>query len=120
MKLGAFDFVKKPFELEELLVTEENARRAAVLERRVAYHHGRERDKLVVERVGLENQLQSLLCLHGICDFRPRLKKAAEKLEAEPAERKPPERPRERKGIGGPCGNCFAHPPAGRNARRQT
>jgi transposase len=43
---------------------------------------GRERDKLVRERVGLENQIQSQLCLHGICDFRPRLKKAAEKLEA--------------------------------------
>jgi transposase len=52
-------------------IAEEDARRP-----------GRERDKLVVERVGLENQIQSLLCLHGICDFRPRLKKAAEKLEA--------------------------------------
>src|ERR1700678_3644862 len=51
-------------------VEEEDARRP-----------GRERDKLVRERVGLEKQIQSLLCLHGIGDFRPRLKKAAEKLE---------------------------------------
>src|SRR6202166_1922230 len=51
-------------------VEEEDARRP-----------GRERDKLVRERVGLENQIQSLLCLQGIGDFRPRLKKAAEKLE---------------------------------------
>ncbi len=41
---------------------------------------GRERDKLVRERVGIENQVQSLLCLHGIYGFRPRLKKAGEKL----------------------------------------
>src|SRR5271155_4259222 len=42
---------------------------------------GRERDKLTRERVSLENQIESLLCLRGICGFRPRLKKAKEKLE---------------------------------------
>jgi transposase len=42
---------------------------------------GRERDKLVRERVGIENQIQGLLCLQGIYDFRPRLRKASEKLE---------------------------------------
>src|SRR5271154_7616648 len=52
-------------------VEEEDARRP-----------GRERDKLGRERVGLENQIQSLLGLHSIGDFRPRLTKAAEKLEA--------------------------------------
>jgi DNA-binding NtrC family response regulator len=46
MKLGAFDFVKKPFELEELLATAQNALRASALERRVAYHAVRERGKL--------------------------------------------------------------------------
>jgi transposase len=51
-------------------VEEEDARRP-----------GRERDKLVRERVGIENQIQSLLCLQGIYNFRPRLKKAGEKLE---------------------------------------
>jgi two-component system response regulator AtoC len=45
MKLGAFDFVKKPFELDELLATAQNALRAAALERRVAYHAGRDRNK---------------------------------------------------------------------------
>jgi DNA-binding NtrC family response regulator len=46
MKLGAFDFVKKPFELDELLTTAANALRASALERRVAYHDGRERGKI--------------------------------------------------------------------------
>jgi transposase len=55
--------------------------RVPTVEEEDARRPGRERDKLVRERVGLENQVQSLLCLHGICDFRPRLKKAAEKLE---------------------------------------
>jgi DNA-binding NtrC family response regulator len=45
MKLGAYDFVKKPFELDELLATAQNALRAAQLERRVAYHSGRERNR---------------------------------------------------------------------------
>jgi two-component system, NtrC family, response regulator AtoC len=43
MKLGAFDFVKKPFELDELLATAHNALNAGALERRVAYHDERER-----------------------------------------------------------------------------
>src|SRR5271170_5235694 len=47
---------------------------------------GRERHKLTGERVSIENQIQSLLWLHGIYGFRPRLKKAKakakEKLEA--------------------------------------
>jgi transposase len=55
--------------------------RVPSLEEEDARRPGRERDKLVCERVGLENQIRSLLCLHGI-NFRPRLKKAAEKLEA--------------------------------------
>jgi DNA-binding NtrC family response regulator len=45
MKLGAFDFVKKPFELDELLATLDHALRAASLERRVAYHERRERSR---------------------------------------------------------------------------
>ena len=56
--------------------------RVPSLEEEDARRPGRERDNLVGERVGLENQIQSLLCLHGIHDFRPRLKKAGEKLEA--------------------------------------
>ena len=43
---------------------------------------GRERHKLTRERVSIENQIQSLLLLHGIYGFRARLKKAKEKLEA--------------------------------------
>src|SRR5271155_765672 len=42
---------------------------------------GRERDRLTSERVSLENRVRSLLCLHGIYDFRPRLKQAEEMLE---------------------------------------
>lgn len=45
MKLGAHDFVNKPFELDALLATAENALRAAALQRRVDYHDGRERSK---------------------------------------------------------------------------
>jgi DNA-binding NtrC family response regulator len=45
MKLGAYDFVKKPFELDELLTTAQNALRAGALERRVAYHDGRDRSR---------------------------------------------------------------------------
>jgi DNA-binding NtrC family response regulator len=46
MKLGAFDFVKKPFDLDELLTTAQNALRAESLERRVAYHDERARQSL--------------------------------------------------------------------------
>jgi DNA-binding NtrC family response regulator len=46
MRLGAFDFVKKPFELDELIATIDNAVRTRVLERRVAYHEDRERSKV--------------------------------------------------------------------------
>jgi transposase len=42
---------------------------------------GRERDRLTSERVSLENRVRSLLCLHGIYDFKPRLKQAEEELE---------------------------------------
>ena len=45
MKLGAYDFVNKPFELDELLATGANALRAGTLERRVAYLDGRERSR---------------------------------------------------------------------------
>ena len=41
----------------------------------------RERDRLVSERVALENRIGNLLCLHGVAGFKPRLKKAAERLE---------------------------------------
>src|SRR5208337_2629354 len=41
---------------------------------------GRERERLVSERIALENRMQNLLCLHGVCGFKPRLKKAAAQL----------------------------------------
>ncbi len=41
----------------------------------------RERERLVSERVALENRIGNLLCLHGVSGFKPRLRKAAEKLE---------------------------------------
>jgi two-component system nitrogen regulation response regulator NtrX len=37
MKLGAYDFIKKPFELEEVVATVRNAARTSALEHRVAY-----------------------------------------------------------------------------------
>ena len=42
----------------------------------------RERERLVSERIALENRIENLLCLHGITNFKPRLKKAAEQLDA--------------------------------------
>ena len=51
MKLGAFDFVKKPFELDELLTTAHNALRAGALERRVAYHDGRDRSRFDADMI---------------------------------------------------------------------
>src|ERR1041385_3796304 len=35
MKLGAFDFIRKPFELEEIVATVKNAVRTSTLERRL-------------------------------------------------------------------------------------
>lgn len=52
-------------------VTEEEMRRPS-----------RERERLVGERLELENRIDSLLCLHGIAGFKPRLKKAVEHLAA--------------------------------------
>lgn len=42
---------------------------------------GREREALVAARLKVENQIGSQLIRFGIVDFRPRLKKAAQKLE---------------------------------------
>ena len=41
----------------------------------------RERERLVSERIALENRIENLLCLQGITGFKPRLKKAAERLD---------------------------------------
>lgn len=43
---------------------------------------GRERERLVAERLRLENRIENLLCLHGVSGFKPRLKKASERLES--------------------------------------
>jgi transposase len=42
---------------------------------------GRERDALVAVRLKVENQIRSLLSRYGITGFKPRLKKAAQRLE---------------------------------------
>jgi transposase len=41
----------------------------------------RERERLVSERIALENRIENLLCLHGVSGFKPRLKKAAQRLD---------------------------------------
>src|SRR5262245_62000742 len=43
MKLGGYDFIKKPFELEEVVAAVRNAARTSSLEQRVAYLAARER-----------------------------------------------------------------------------
>jgi transposase len=40
----------------------------------------RERERLVGERIALENRIGNLLCLHGVAGFKPRPRKAAERL----------------------------------------
>ena len=35
----------------------------------------RERERLVSERIALENRIENLLCLHGIASFKPRLRR---------------------------------------------
>jgi transposase len=40
-----------------------------------------ERERLVSERIALENRIENLLCLHGVTGFKPRLKKAAARLD---------------------------------------
>ena len=42
---------------------------------------GRERGRLVGERLELESRIDGLLCLHGVTGFKPRLKKAMARLE---------------------------------------
>jgi transposase len=42
----------------------------------------RERERLVSERVALENRIANLLCLHGVAGFKPRLRGAGERLGA--------------------------------------
>jgi two-component system response regulator AtoC len=43
MRRGAYDFVKKPFDLDEVTAATQNALRARVLQRRLAYHDDRAR-----------------------------------------------------------------------------
>ena len=41
----------------------------------------RERERLVSERIALENRIENLLCLHGVAGFKPRLRQAAARLD---------------------------------------
>jgi two-component system, NtrC family, response regulator AtoC len=45
MKLGGYDFIKKPFELEEIVAAVRNAARTSTLEQRVAYLAAQERKR---------------------------------------------------------------------------
>ncbi|HEY3355331.1 MAG TPA: sigma-54 dependent transcriptional regulator [Polyangia bacterium] len=45
MKLGAYDFIRKPFELEEVIAAVRNALRTSALERRVEYLSARDRQR---------------------------------------------------------------------------
>jgi two-component system response regulator AtoC len=45
MKLGGYDFIKKPFELEEVVAAVRNAARTSTLEQRVAYLAAQERKR---------------------------------------------------------------------------
>ena len=45
MKLGGYDFIKKPFELDEIVAAVRNAARTTPLEQRVAYLAAQERKR---------------------------------------------------------------------------
>src|SRR5581483_8851666 len=64
MKLGAYDFIKKPFDLEEVVATVRNAARTAALEERVAYlsDHDRRRTGgvLVQESAAMKDLVRQL------------------------------------------------------------
>src|SRR5919109_1188179 len=45
MKLGGYDFIKKPFELEEIVAAVRNAARTRTLEQKVAYMTAQERKR---------------------------------------------------------------------------
>jgi DNA-binding NtrC family response regulator len=49
MKLGGYDFIKKPFELEEIVAAVRNAARTRALEQRVAYMAAQERKRTETE-----------------------------------------------------------------------
>jgi two-component system, NtrC family, response regulator AtoC len=66
MKLGAFDFIKKPFDLEEVIAAVRAALRTSTLERRVEYLTAQERRRTEAHR--------------PICDS-PAMKKLLEELE---------------------------------------
>ena len=61
MKLGAYDFVRKPFELEELMATAANAVRSGRLERRVEYTDARERSRTDEAAVALNSAAMARL-----------------------------------------------------------
>jgi two-component system response regulator AtoC len=46
MKLGGYDFIKKPFEIEEIVAAVRNAARTQALEQRVAYMSAQEKKRL--------------------------------------------------------------------------
>jgi DNA-binding NtrC family response regulator len=49
MKLGGYDFIKKPFELDEIVAAVRNASRTSTLEQRVAYMAAQERKRAGVD-----------------------------------------------------------------------
>jgi two-component system, NtrC family, response regulator AtoC len=51
MKLGAYDFIRKPFDLEEMIAAVRNALRTSALEHRVEYLSARERERSEVGRL---------------------------------------------------------------------
>ena len=57
-------------------------RASQVRQRRSCARPGREPERLASERIQLESRVENLLCLHGIVGFKPRLKKAIERLDA--------------------------------------
>jgi len=74
MKQGATDYLKKPVDLEELLLTVDKTRQAAELKNRI--DHSRERDSLVVEGAELLGESAAMRSVRGQIEQISRLSDA--------------------------------------------
>jgi DNA-binding NtrC family response regulator len=71
MKLGGYDFIKKPFELEEIVAAVRNAVRTNVLEQRVAYLAAQERKLAGAAFVHASPEIEKVLRDVGVIAASP-------------------------------------------------
>jgi DNA-binding NtrC family response regulator len=71
MKLGAYDFIKKPFDLEEVVATVRNAARTSTLEQRVAYLSDQDRRRTSTASVYESAVMRELVHQIGVVAANP-------------------------------------------------